>query len=80
MHSCPECGGRMEIRRITHYERHGGRLFSFTRVPAWVCVQCHAAYLDALVLEAIENRIAADVEPTTFERIPVYDLQEVAHG
>lgn len=80
MRMCPECGGRMEIRRITHDERHGARLFTFTRVPAWVCGQCHAAYLDAPVLEAVERRITSDEQPTAFEQVPVYDLQEVSQG
>lgn len=80
MSTCPECGGRMEARRITHDERHGDRLFTFTHVPGWVCVQCQAVYMDASVLEAIEQRIISAAAPTTFDRVPVYDLQEVSQG
>lgn len=58
LHLCPVCGGTMENSTITH-EQHdpSGVFYVVHNVPASVCKQCGEVYLEAVVLEKLENII-----------------------
>lgn len=57
-HQCPECGGTMEDQIITH-EQHDptGVFYIVQNVPASVCRQCDAIYLEGAVFEQLDTII-----------------------
>ncbi len=53
-HQCPECGGTMENKMITHEQHEPSGIFYVVRnVPASVCRQCGAVYLEGVVFEQL---------------------------
>ena len=73
---CAVCGGRLEERTITHRQPWGKELFEFENVPAMVCRQCGEVWLDANVMELIEQVIQQKPEPKRFQQVPVFSLNE----
>lgn len=71
---CPECGGSYKRTKITHEVEYKGKLYLFENVPAWVCSQCGASYLEAKVARCIDRLVRGDVKPTRKVEVPVYDL------
>ena len=75
---CPECGGRFEKRTITYDHPWGQEeLYRFKQVPAWVCIQCGAIYLDGEVSEAIDRMIEGHQSPDEYQRVPVFRMKNV---
>jgi YgiT-type zinc finger domain-containing protein len=57
--SCIECGGNLQPGyAIEHVDRKGYHL-TFDAVPALVCTQCHADYLDSHIVRLLEEAMAA---------------------
>ena len=75
---CPECGGRFEKRTITYDQPWGEEeLYRFKHVPAWVCIQCGAIYLDGEISEAIDRTIERHQPPDEYQRLPVFRMENV---
>lgn len=71
---CPECGGSYEREKITYEAEYKGRFYLFENVPAWVCSQCDASYLEAKWAKYIDRLVRGEVKPTRKVEVPVYDL------
>ena len=72
---CSECGGEFVKKTIIHNERHGRILYIFENIPARVCSQCGAEYLEAEVTKKIDYLIDNHVEPKKYKKVPVYSLK-----
>jgi len=75
---CAECGGEFKRETITHDQPWGDEeLYIFEQVPALVCSQCGAVYLEGKVSQAIDEIIEAHKEPKKYRRVPVFSLEEI---
>ena len=74
---CPECQGPLEQQNIIHDLRSSGVLYSFREVPAKVCLNCGAVYLDAPVIKKIESAICDSLEPEEYQPVPTFSLDRL---
>ena len=73
---CPLCGGRMKKASID-YEKHWGRkIFSFKKVPAFVCVSCADVLLTGQAAKAMDGIIASKESPDGYIEVPVFSLDK----
>ncbi len=57
LHKCPNCGGNLEKKIISHTLTRGQKVFDFEDVPVLVCAQCGEGWLEAEVLSSIRERV-----------------------
>lgn len=73
---CPLCGGKMKKDHID-YEKHWGRkIYSFKKVPAYVCISCGDILLTGEGAKAIEHIISSNEMPEEYIEVPVYSLDK----
>jgi len=73
---CPLCGGKMKKENI-EYEKHWGKkIYSFKKVPAFVCVSCADVLLTGEAARAMEDIIAGKEKPEEYIEVPVYSLDK----
>jgi len=72
---CAECGGNLEKKIIVYNQPWGeGKLYQFENVPALVCSQCGAIYLESKVSQTIDKIIQSRQKPIRYKRVPIYSL------
>ena len=74
MTQCPFCAGRIEQRHVEHVHRWQGELYLLRNVPADVCTQCGDVFFGPTALRAMDEVVAAKVEPEDHRSVPVYSL------
>ena len=77
-HHCPECGGTMEDKTITHEQYDPAGVFVVVHnVPASVCKQCGAIYMEGTVLKQLEDLIK-NTEPLEKIKTPtsIFDFAQ----
>ncbi len=57
LHKCPNCGGNLEKKIISHTLTRGQKVFDFEDVPVLVCAQCGEGWLGAEVLSSIRGMV-----------------------
>jgi len=57
LHKCPNCGGNLEKKIISHTLTRGQKVFEFEDVPVLACAQCGEGWLEAAVLSSIRERV-----------------------
>lgn len=72
MRKCPECGGEYQQKTITYDQPWGDQFYFFENVPAWVCSQCGAVYLEARVSQQIDRIIQTHQKPERYEKVPFF--------
>ncbi|MBI5788652.1 MAG: YgiT-type zinc finger protein [Candidatus Schekmanbacteria bacterium] len=74
---CADCGGEFVKKTITYDQPWGdNELYIFENVPALVCSQCDAVYLEAKASQAIDAIIQSRREPKKYKKVPVFSLEE----
>ena len=75
---CTECGGEFRRKTITYDQPWGDEeLYIFEKVPALVCSQCGAVYLDGKISQAIDEIIKSHKKPEKYKKVPVFSLEKV---
>ncbi len=75
---CAKCGGEFKRKIITYDQPWGNdELYIFEKVPALVCSQCGAIYLEGKVSQTIDEIIEAHKEPEGYRQVPVFSLEKV---
>lgn len=75
---CRVCGGGIEDRLTTYVTEYKGRVVIIRNVPAEVCTQCGERLFTPETVDKIQKIVWESPAPTREEKIPVYDLAEVA--
>ena len=57
LQKCPNCGGNLEKKIISHTLTRGHKVFDVEDVPVLVCDQCGEGWLEAEVLSSIRERV-----------------------
>ena len=57
LHKCPNCGGNLEKKIISHTLTRGQKVFDLEDVPVLVCAPCGKGWLEAEVLSSIRERV-----------------------
>lgn len=75
---CAFCKGDLEAKAIRYVQEYKGRVIFIENVPAEVCKQCGETVLRPEVLTKIQELVWHQPAPKREDRVPVYDLGEVA--
>ena len=73
---CPLCGGKLNKEEIDYEKHWGEKIFSFKKVPAFVCESCGDILLTGEAAKAIEDIISGNERPEEFIEVPVYSLDK----
>lgn len=71
---CANCGGKLMKKTITYDQHWGEDIFLFEGVPAKVCIDCDAVWLDASAVEKIDRILELRPKPKRTREIPVWSL------
>jgi YgiT-type zinc finger domain-containing protein len=80
MKVCRSCGSSdtYEERAVSYPLKLNGQIIIFENAPALVCRQCGEMIFRAATVKLMEDLGRGERPPSRMERIPVYDLAEVA--
>jgi len=80
MEKCRSCLAvdSIEDKEISYPRRVNGRVVIFEHVPALVCSQCGESLLRPETVKLMEELSRGERPPSRTEKVPVYDLAEVA--
>ena len=75
---CADCGGEFTRKTITYDQPWGEEdLYIFEKVPALVCSQCGATYLEGKISQTIDEIIKTHKKPEKYRKVPVFSLEKV---
>ena len=77
MKKCPICGGKLELKKITHPQKYQDKVIVLENVPAEVCRQCGEVLLSPEVAKKMQKLVWSEAKPKRTLQVPVYDLTEV---
>lgn len=75
---CAYCGGTLLHKKIVYDKKVGEKHLLFEEVPASVCSDCDAVWIDGKIAEKMEQIFNNGQKPTRWAKIPVWSFPKAA--